>query len=411
MTIRITAAVLGSLLLTAGTALAYAPRPAGMSLSTVSRPSLVTDCSPLTAHCSSPTVQPSDCPTVILILPPTENPHNLGISCGNNPVDNIDPLGLAVGDWWDPRTYVFNPIGMSGPEASERARISRAAIDKAFAFNGGGDMSTRMAFSMLRELHYSRLSRLARRYDSVGQNKISLTEQIGAEYEADGSIAFEYLPIVGSGYKAISGEVIDDRADGIRELSDGWRAGYGTLATVEGVLVFVGPALAKGGGITKPPPLPETFGLRVAQFYNPSRGIFGPGASRSLVSKPGGLNTLVDALHEPVSFVAPRPASQLSQFARTMTGRGNYRAFVEFDVKASELASATGPKGWWPFSNYQKVIPGGVDLAGRNAVYGQAPFNTFDALIRWVGGPVGGVYLGHRAYDFFAGDEDATGSQ
>ncbi len=28
---------------------------------------------------------------------------------GNNPVNFIDPLGLAKGDWWDPRTYLPEP--------------------------------------------------------------------------------------------------------------------------------------------------------------------------------------------------------------------------------------------------------------------------------------------------------------
>jgi hypothetical protein len=33
---------------------------------------------------------------------------------GNNPIGNVDPFGLAYGDWWDPRTY-----GLGGPSGSQ----------------------------------------------------------------------------------------------------------------------------------------------------------------------------------------------------------------------------------------------------------------------------------------------------
>lgn len=104
MSKRVTAVVLCSLLLTTGSALAYAPRPAVLSLSVVSRTPPAADCSPLPVH--RPTVQPPDCPTFIHQPAPTENPQMCGIYCGNNPVNNFDPLGLtmegAIFEPWKP---------------------------------------------------------------------------------------------------------------------------------------------------------------------------------------------------------------------------------------------------------------------------------------------------------------------
>jgi len=37
-----------------------------------------------------------------------------GLLVGNNPVNWVDPYGLARGDWWDPRTYVPSPANPGG---------------------------------------------------------------------------------------------------------------------------------------------------------------------------------------------------------------------------------------------------------------------------------------------------------
>jgi len=70
---------------------------------------------------------------------------------GNNPVGNVDPYGLAVGDWWDPRTYSTSYANAAGASAVQ-AQLERAGYQSMNEFNlaqrtfqgtfTSGDMST-----------------------------------------------------------------------------------------------------------------------------------------------------------------------------------------------------------------------------------------------------------------------------
>lgn len=77
-----------------------------------------------------------------------------------------------------------------------------------------------------------------------------------------------------------------------------------------------------------------------------------------------------------------------------MTGRGTYTNYVEFTVSPGELANPTGLKS--AFSAWQQVIPGGVDLAGRGAVFGQLAPNYGQYFFMGGLGAAGGgmIYYG-----------------
>jgi hypothetical protein len=89
----------------------------------------------------------------------------------------------------------------------------------------------------------------------------------------------------------------------------------------------------------------------------------------------------------------------MTWFRRFMTGVGNRRSYVEFDVVAGELRPPGNLKSL--YSGYQQFIPGRVDLLVRNPVYGVSNFNFLDAGVRYVvlpvAVPVAGGYLVHKA--------------
>jgi RHS repeat-associated protein len=70
---------------------------------------------------------------------------------GNNPVGNVDPYGLAFGDWWDPRSYSTAYANAAGASAIQ-AQLERAGYQSMQEFNlaqrtfqgtfTSGDMST-----------------------------------------------------------------------------------------------------------------------------------------------------------------------------------------------------------------------------------------------------------------------------
>ena len=123
--------------------------------------------------------------------------------------------------------------------------------------------------------------------------------------------------------------------------------------------------------------------VRVTQFYNPSRGTFGPGASTAL-SSPAPTNPLLRLIEGPTggAWVAPQSAEDMNWFLRMMTGRGNYIHYVEFSVSPSELQNPSGVK--FIVSPFQQVVPNTVDLAGRNAVFGQLAPN-YGQMIFFIG--------------------------
>jgi RHS repeat-associated protein len=53
---------------------------------------------------------------------------------GNNPVGNVDPYGLAVGDWWDWRSYSTTYANLQGQNAVQ-AQLERAGYQSMNEFN------------------------------------------------------------------------------------------------------------------------------------------------------------------------------------------------------------------------------------------------------------------------------------
>ncbi|HEY5962214.1 MAG TPA: RHS repeat-associated core domain-containing protein [Polyangiaceae bacterium] len=134
-------------------------------------------------------------------------------------------------------------------------------------------------------------------------------------------------------------------------------------AAVGPVLGFVAKAF-KGAGAA------GSTATRVTQFYNPAAGSFGAGAARALESATPS-NVITRMLEGPTagSWVAPQAASNMNWFSRMMTGRGGLRNYVEFSVSPGELVNPGGFKSL--YSPWQQMVPGGVDLTGRGAVFGQ----------------------------------------
>lgn len=81
----------------------------------------------------------------------TEDPirHRGGINLyrfvGNSPLNNKDPLGLAFGDWWDPRTYSAGYARVQGQQAINE-QLARAGYNSFQEFQldnpgYGGDLT------------------------------------------------------------------------------------------------------------------------------------------------------------------------------------------------------------------------------------------------------------------------------
>ena len=133
--------------------------------------------------------------------------------------------------------------------------------------------------------------------------------------------------------------------------------------------------------------------VRVTQFYDPSAGSFGPGTARALESAAHS-NIWARAIDGTASgsWVAPRAASEMNWFSRIMTGRGTYTNYIEFSVSPKELANPGGIKAL--YSPWQQIIPGGANLAGRGAVFGQLGTNY--GMYFFLGGVSGaGIGLGY----------------
>ena len=52
----------------------------------------------------------------------------IGLFVGNNPIGNVDPLGLAFGDWWDLRSYSSGYARLGG-EAGIQAQLASHGYD------------------------------------------------------------------------------------------------------------------------------------------------------------------------------------------------------------------------------------------------------------------------------------------
>jgi hypothetical protein len=118
---------------------------------------------------------------------------------------------------------------------------------------------------------------------------------------------------------------------------------------------------------------------RVTQFYDPGRGPFGPGAREALTAYPeqgvkGAFERLLEGpvfgARGPRTWVSPKAASEQNWWSRTLTGRGAYRDYVEFDVLPGETRSVGGLKRAFGLGRYQEFVPGRVSLAGRAPEFG-----------------------------------------
>lgn len=86
----------------------------------------------------------------------------------------------------------------------------------------------------------------------------------------------------------------------------------------------------------------------------------------------------------------------MTWFDRMMTGRGNYRDFVEFSVSPQELQNPGGLKAL--FSHYQQIIPGGANLVDRGAVFGQLGINWGQRIVVVTVPVAAGGVLAYKVY-------------
>jgi hypothetical protein len=146
-------------------------------------------------------------------------------------------------------------------------------------------------------------------------------------------------------------------------------------------------------------------GDRVTQFYDPSRGPYGPSAQEALTADPKqGLKGLRDLIFEgsgargPRTWVSPRSAPEQDKLSRLLTGRPEYSDYVEFTALPGETRPVGGLKRMLGLGAFQEYAPGRVHLAGRDPQGGVlAPFGTFTPaeLAR----TASAVYVGERNLD------------
>jgi hypothetical protein len=74
------------------------------------------------------------------------------------------------------------------------------------------------------------------------------------------------------------------------------------------------------------------------------------------------------------TWVIPTQAVRVNWFQRVFSGVPLRRSYLEFDVLPAELHVPGGVKGMFPGS--QGVIPGTVNLTGRNVQWGTLPFDV-----------------------------------
>jgi len=196
--------------------------------------------------------------------------------------------------------------------------------------------------------------------------------------------------VVGGGLWAL-----DQGAHSVGETLGG-PAGYGAIQTLPLLrLESFGISLAKSavGGSEA-----ESGSIRVTQYFDPKIGSFPIDGKFALSSDSTLGNRLIDGVTVPTTWVAPYAAGEMSLFRRLMTGVGNRLDYVEFDAIQAELANPSGLKSM--FGGYQKVIPGRVNLTGRNAVFGTSQFNWLDAGTRYgvpLAGTAGGGFLIYKS--------------
>ena len=370
---------------------------------------------------------------------------NLYAYCGNDPVNKVDVLGLEKIDLNAPVEIIPVPgmIGkfqvwfsvIAGNQANEWERVgyfrgsaligeaTKARLETDFEFRRQQQILA-MRSLVDKQLQADDQEILKLREDAAtflpgGHAAVAMSRE---EYgKAAGWIVGEgVVSVVGgellgrglsyagkTGYLMASGSTLAESRLILglsKELTTGSLTS-GTLvaatplyATAEGALVrTLGSLDSRGTAALSEYVFPSAANsgpLRVTQYFDPKKGAFPVDGRFALSSEATLGNRLIDGITGPTTWVAPHAAGEMSMFRRLMTGVSNRRNYVEFDALPGELANPSGLKSM--FGRYQQVIPGQVDLTGRNAVFGTSGFNWLDAGVRYgvpAAGAAGGGYL------------------
>ena len=178
---------------------------------------------------------------------------------GNNPVNNIDPLGLAFGDWWDPRSY-------SSGYASWQGQLSFDAQAKANGYQNYADMMDQLNDASRNPDPYLQ--------QKLAQDSIKTAANVAADAANAYLIAATSVTPTGVGAKCANLLMPDGKALGqagskaaIRELQGGLK---------EAQALF--DELAQGGKVIPKPSYPGTWvelpngggvGIRTAATRSP----------------------------------------------------------------------------------------------------------------------------------------------
>lgn len=205
------------------------------------------------------------------------------------------------------------------------------------------------------------------------------------------SLALDFIPIVGSvksavevvaGYDFVAGEDVNRGV-----AAAGIVAGLipGGKAAIKGGSEAIQFAVRHGDEVADAAALAARHGdaapVRVTQFFDDARS-FPIDGTQALHSPAQGLNKLDAIPSEGATWVIPKSADQITDWARHQTGVGSRSSYVEFDAFSSELTSAGGLKYLQGKAGYQSYLTGATSLSGRSATFGTFGVNWLDAGIK-----------------------------
>ena len=205
------------------------------------------------------------------------------------------------------------------------------------------------------------------------------------------SMALDFVPVVSTvkaavevvaGYDIVAGEEVN-RAVAAAGLAASFVPGG--KAAVKGGSAITKQVIKHGDEVVDAAALAARHGdsapIRVTQFFDEAKA-FPVDGSRALHSGSDGLNRLDFIPQEGATWVIPKKADDISDWARHQTGVGSRTSYVEFDAYPSELTPAGGLKFIQGKFGYQSYLSGATELSGRNATFGNLGYNWLDASIR-----------------------------